>query len=106
MCSVVASLPWASAPGISAILLENSCSGSGSGGVFTLVILPQNSKRARALPPCDMVIYNKYILGLHPHSWHRATQTLGILGDESDKGVFWYVNKVTWKDPRSPKDGG
>ena len=30
----------------------------------------------------DIVIYNKtytYICGLHPHVWHRAPKTLGIL---------------------------
>lgn len=28
---------------------------------------------------CDTVLYNqKYVFGLHPHSWHKASKTLEI----------------------------
>ena len=37
----------------------------------------KGSVRVRGLY-CDMVIYNKYILGLCPCFWHRAPKTLGI----------------------------
>lgn len=42
------------------------------------------------------VIYKKYILGLHPRIWHRASNTLDISG-ESYKGVSCYANKVTFE---------
>ena len=46
---------------------------------------------------CDIVIYNKqFTFGLCPLSRHRTTKTLGISCLESDKGVFCYVNEVTF----------
>ena len=44
---------------------------------------------------CDNVIYNECIFGLLPCSWCRYPKTLEISTDESNKGVFCYVNKVT-----------
>lgn len=30
--------------------------------------------------------------------WHKATKTLGISCDESDKGTFYYVNEMTFRN--------
>lgn len=43
------------------------------------------------------MIYNKkYIFDVCPCFCHRAPKTFGISSDEHDKGVFCYVNKVTF----------
>ena len=45
---------------------------SSSDSLDTIPSLPQHMA-------CDIVTYNKkHIFGLHPRSWHRAPQTLGI----------------------------
>ena len=43
----------------------------------------------------DIVIFNKYTFGLHPHFWHRAPKTLGISKVKRVIRVFYYVNEVT-----------
>lgn len=39
----------------------------------------------------DIVIYDKYIFGLHPHSEHRVHKTLGISSDDTCNKVSLFM---------------
>ena len=53
-----------------------------------------------------MIGKKKHVLGLQPLSWHRAPKTLGIFYDNSNQGVFCYVNEVTFGKPLSNLGNG
>ena len=45
---------------------------------------------------CTAISKEKYIFVLHSHFWNRAAKNLGSSWEESNKGVFCYVNEVTF----------
>ena len=54
-----------------------------------------------------MVIYNKkYMFDLGPISGTELPKPLEFPGDQSDEGVFSYVNKVTFEKPLRRGAGG
>lgn len=54
------------------------------------------SHATEAVPgDCDTVINNKKYYS--SHFWPTAPKTLGISCDDRDKGVFCYVNEVTFR---------
>lgn len=61
------------------------------------------SKKAMFWYDChiyDIVFYNKYLFHLHPHAGTESLKPLDFLSEDSNyKGIFRYVNKVTFRMP-------
>ena len=43
-----------------------------------LVLLSKLHPLLRQMEECSVLIYEKYILGLPPHFWHKVPNSLGI----------------------------